>query len=607
VLGCLLAAVLSAAGVEVPIAAGSARVEVALDVRTAAGTDTPALAWSTRANGAHVGTATTREWAAEVSVAPGPDGGDELTVTVRWRAPASLVHLAAELSWPGRARVVGRDLALQPLHGAVRVGRGTPVLADAGAIVLAGGRGLVGARFVPGRARGRETVRATLLLDDAADRPFETYRTCLEGIGTGDPRTPLSFGPLEHRDPMLGAVRRAGDVDAARASLWRLAPGGTFRPVIVERWPRGARAAVVFTDHADRTDPDALRAVLWGSADPEADGRPGSGFLGRGVKITKSFFVHVGRGGLDDPEIAPLARDLERAGSEVALHSITGWRDDRAAVKAGLAAAAVWRPVTWIDHEPYTNCEAISNQGWRDTGTYGIRDLLVAAGIRWVWAAGDVGRGGTRVVDVFDDADPGGAHPAVSPLPVDSRLWLFASSMFYDGPAALAAALSDAALSALERERGLFVAHTYLAASPYKTHVPDHLARLAVRPGPAGRLVLDPEIDRALGRIAARVRAGTLASLTWAEAGDRLVALGEVVVVYRPDGGAEVRNEGDAAVDGLTLAVPEEGLEVTADGVPLPHADEPGLTRVWLDLAPGARAVLRASRDLAPAPFLPQP
>ena len=51
----------------------------------------------------------------------------------------------------------------------------------------------------------------------------------------------------------------------------------------------------------------------------------------------------------------------------------------------------------------------------------------------------------------------------------------------------------------------------------------------------------------AQARIAAHARAGRLASLTWAQAGDRLRALGDVEVIYRPDGAAEVHNHGAAA------------------------------------------------------------
>ena len=44
---------------------------------------------------------------------------------------------------------------------------------------------------------------------------------------------------------------------------------------------------MVFTDHADRTDPDALRAVLYGASDLDAERAPRGGFFRHGIKITK--------------------------------------------------------------------------------------------------------------------------------------------------------------------------------------------------------------------------------------------------------------------------------------------------------------------------------
>jgi hypothetical protein len=395
-------------------------------------------------------------------------------------------------------------------------------------------------------------------------------------------------------------------VDEARATLY---PAGAdpFRPVVVERWPAGARAAIVLTDHADRTDPAALRAVLWGSSDPRAEGGVGAGLLGRGLKLTRTFFAHSRHGGaLDDPEIHVLAEELEASGSEVALHSITPERDDRAAVRAGLADARAFHPATWIDHQPYTNCEALSSRGAGDAGPWGVRDLLEAAGVRWAWAAGDVdGRGGTRVVNLLG-GDPAAARPAIFPLPDDPRLWIFRSSMFHAPPGALAAALSDEALSGLERERGLFVAHTYLGPSPRTTRSEDQRARIVVVVQEGGGLVLHPALDRAFARVAAHVRAGRLASLAWAEAGDRLRAVDEVEVLYRPDGAAEVVNHGGAAIPALTVSLPAAGLEVAVEGAALlGREDEGGSARLWFDLGPGERAVLRVSDGLVPVPLLP--
>ena len=137
--------------------------------------------------------------------------------------------------------------------------------------------------------------------------------------------------------------RRPGDEDRLEATLYprRRAPR---RPLVVERWPRGARAAVVFTDHADRTDAAALRAVLFGHSDPRAEGSRGAGLLGRGLAVTRSFFVRPGPGTLADPETWRLASWLVGAGSEVALHSISERRDDREAVRAGLAGRPAPRP-----------------------------------------------------------------------------------------------------------------------------------------------------------------------------------------------------------------------------------------------------------------------
>jgi hypothetical protein len=600
-LACLAAAVAASLPVDVPLGGGALPVEIGVEVRTARGASAPPLAWRTRADGALEASGLGPGYEAAVALVPAPGGARTVEVAIRWTAHAEVERAALRLAWPGAPRALGRDLGFTPLAAPLRTGRGTPLLVAAGRAVLAGGPGIAAAHLEP--APGG--VRATLLLEDADERPFSTYETCLDHLPGGRQAQGVRWADLEVRRAVRGAPRAPGDADAARATL-HPAGGGPFLPVVVERWPAGARAAIVFTDHADRTDPAALRAVLWGSSDPRAEGGVGAGLLGRGLQVTRTFFVHAHRGGaLDDPEIRLIADGLVAAGSEVALHSISPDRDDREAVRAGLAAAAAWRPATWIDHEPYTNCEAISSRGAGDAGPWGVRDLLLGAGVRWVWAAGDVdGRGGPRVVNVLG-GDPAEPRPAIFPLPLDSRLWVFRSSMFHAPAGALGVALSDDALAALERERGLFVAHTYLGPSERTTRSEDQRARLAVV-AEGGGLVIHPALDGALARVAAHVRAGRLASLAWAEAGDRLRALGEVEVVYRSDGGAEIVNHGAEAIRALTVSLPAEGLEVAVQGaVVLGREDEAGSARLWFDLGAGERAVLRVADRLAPVPLLP--
>jgi hypothetical protein len=599
--GLLAGAPAPVSATEVPLGTTLLPLTAAIEVHTAARAALYALAFQPGPDGSLVARAENGQWEASVVLAPEAGGARAVSARVGWKTRAEEAQLALILRWPGAPSAVGRTLRFGPVEGPIRVERGTPLLVQAGGAALVGGPGLAAARV----ERVGGDVRAVLYLDDAAARPFFTFQACYLKLPAAEPGHQLAWGSFDPRRDHPFAPRAAGQEDRLEAHLYPVTAGARFLPPVLERWPRGARAAVVFTDHADRTDPEALRAILWGDSDPAVHGE--AGFLGHGVAITRTFFVR-GRGSLDEPAVAALADDLVRAGSEVALHSITNDRDGREAVRQGLADAARWAPVTWIDHEPYTNCEAVSAEGWQAGGPYGIRDLLVAGGIRWVWPAADAGLGLPRIDNLLGGR-PDEARAAVAPFGLDPRLWAFRSSMFYARPQVLAAALSDAELARLEDARGLFVAHTYLGPSAQTTRDPTHLARLAVQPAIGGRLVIDPALDAALARIAARARGGTLASLTWAEAGDRLRALGDVELLFLPDGGLEVRNRGETDLPGLTLAVPvAPDVELRLEsGDALTREDVAEGARVWFDLPAGGRAVLRAFDRFAPLPFLAYP
>lgn len=595
---------LSLLAVALAAAPAVAPVDLALDVRAGGVDRSPPIAWMEEADGGQAGHAEDPAFEARLRIGPPHGGARAVEVAVAWRQEIGVERVAARLRWSGAPEAVDRALRFRPVDGPIRIGRATPVLVSAGDSLLAGGRGVVGARISP---QGREEARGvevTLFADDADERPFATYSVCTDRL---DARAQHGqFAALEHKEPHRDAPRRAGEVDRLEARLLDRDPDRRARPVVVERWPGGARGAVVFTDHADRTDAAAVRAILWGSS--EAARGSGRGFLGRGVRLTRSFFVEAA-GGLHDPEAALAADALVDAGSEVALHSITEARDPVEAVRYGLAAASRWSPATWIDHQPYTNCEAFSSEGWRASGPFGVREELVRGGIRWVWAAGDVaGFRAVEVANVLAIGSEASASPAIYPFAPDPRLWVFQSSMFWAPPEVLAEALSGLALERLEAERGLFVAHTYLGAGPRETTGATQRERLAVRPSPGGGLEIAPALDAALARIQERVEAGALASLTWEEAGDRLRALGDVAVEYLADGTALIRNLGGWPLPGLTVGVPEEGLELTVDGAgPVASADLPGWSRVHFDLPPGGSVRLRASRGGADGAIIALP
>jgi hypothetical protein len=585
-------------------------LDVAVEVAPAApGDPLPPLAW--RQDGrAAVGEVRDALRAVEVRLAP-RGAGVALEVRVRYLADVRVEREAVRLRLHGPGIALRRDLAWSSLKRPLRVDRGTPILAAVGDLLVAGGPGFVAARYAPvaraeegrtGSLHAGNGADVDLILDDEAAHPFAVYERCMPKLPLGDDGQ-VAYSGLERKRLEARTPRRAGDESRGRATLYLLRPGEVRIPLVVERWPAGASAAVVFTDHADRTDPEALRAVLHGDSRPVCRAAGPGGFLGRGLRLTKSFFVRARHGGLDDPETAALARELARAGSEVASHSPTASPDDREASRPALARLRRFGAVTWIDHQPYTNCEAMSAEGWRDDGPFAIRDLLAESGFRWIWEAGDVGGFAEvpAVVNLFL-ADRASAPPPVFPVPFDSRLWVFGSSMFQGTPEALGLALSDEALARLEAEHGLFVAHTYLSASPRTTSQPGLLGRLVVRPVPGG-LEIHPEFDAGLARLAARVDAGSVASLTWDEAGSRLRALGDLEVEYAADGSAAVSNHGTEPLPGLTVGVPAPLKALEADGVVVHAASDAGAARAWIDLPAGRSVVLHATDGSSPVPF----
>jgi len=546
------------------------------------------------------------EWAdgrleARVRLGPGPGAGFELSVEVEWKVEAEIEELGLRLRLPGRGRALSRDLAFSELRGPRRVDLGTPLLVATPGLALAGGPGLVAARLAP----AGDGTQVTLLLDDAAAHPFSVYEACLAELPPAAAGG-RSWTALEHKRRLDRTRRHPGQRDGAAAQLLALRPGAPVHPLVPERWPAGARAALVLTDHADRTDPAALRAVLLGFSAPGHPDLGRRGLLPRGLRITKSFFARDRRGGLlDDPEAADLARLLQAAGSEVALHSPGTGPDERAAVGQALRELAPWGIATWIDHQPYTNCEAFASRGWETGGRYGIRDLLVEAGFRWVWEANDLaGFGRPRLQDLLSAVGPAQAAPPVYPLPLDPRLWVFQSTFFYGAPEALGEALSEEGLDRLEQHHGLFLGHTYLSASERTTRDPAHRARLAVVAAPGGGLQIHPALDRGLARAQRRVERGSLATLTLAEAGDRLRALAGVRVIYLADGAARVENSGPTPLPMLQLH--RDGAAALSAEGPLAggHAQNAGESHLFFDLGPGESARVEAEGPEGPVPFL---
>lgn len=475
--------------------------------------------------------------------------------------------------------------------------------------------------FVPDEVDGLTALRqgshilARIDLLSTEARPFSHFVAC-----TDNWRAP------NHRQSLAARLVLPDEPIHAELSFY----SGAATPIFKARYPDGRNAALVITDHADQTAAVTLRALIGGTSDVTSPVWGKGGLLGHGLSITKSLWMssgepappplyhapppiallnhggHVsrqstilafrsrygrpqvdatggGRPQLDDPEVVEMADRMVRIGWEIVPHSATPLRDERSRTEMALDWFQRYKARTWIDHQPYTNCEALTNQGYQ-AGPFGIVDLLHKFGYGYAWSGVDVPPGplnllSPRRLDRY--------APVLWPV---GRLWsgtptglfLFRTMMTYIDSAKFFKLYTPKALDQLERERGLHIAHTYLEVF----HPPTSplVKRNLMIPGKRlGEVVPDPRLDRLFANFEEHVTRGALWVPTLSQLGDHMRAMAAVTVRLEADGSAVLRSP--QALTGATFVLPHPGLQVLIDGQPpkgqrTSHKE----TTFWVDL-----------------------
>lgn len=448
---------------------------------------------------------------------------------------------------------------------------------------------------------GTQGTEIRLEVSNARNAPFNHYRDCWPAYQSRQEKL---------RDPVLGPVPR-GHVRTFEA--WFSA--GDSSPLRKLRYPRGYRAALAFTDHADQTSLERLGALMYGEwwAGRPVPGTPtGRGFAGRGLGLTKTLFHRTTEGyqpQLDQPEVRALVKALAAAGVDVGPHSVSAAPDDRDQTLEGLDVfAKVAASRTWIDHQPSTNCEALSNQGaWPGKSPYRVIEALAERGIRFAWAVWDANEPADGI-NLFDPSRQGKRTPLLFQHGLVSvegspPIYLFPSIWRGLLPLQRFLGLYDARhLDSLQRDRGLHIAHSYLEMLNGKRKNSD---RALLEPRPGGGFRLKGEVDAMLADLASRQAAGHLWVAGIAPIGEHLIGMHALGVTYRADGGIVIENPTETTLHGASFLVRDEPGRLTpcVDGVQVPNdrlRREDGNVAFWFDLEPHARRVVTLGGSARP-------
>jgi hypothetical protein len=349
-----------------------------------------------------------------------------------------------EWSLPGApAHILDRAYREQLLEERAVLGAWTPQLVRVGEL------GIVGHGLALAAEPEEAATRVELILEHSAEHPLLCWPK-----GVTDP---LHVGTRRDRSRWTA---QAGERRSARLQLYP-----QLGPVPLPlRFPAAYHSALVITDHGDHAERRRLEALMYGASsdDPEAPPPPpGSGFAGRGLSMTKTIFPLRDRqfpAQLDDPHFAPLLDRMVADGVEIGPHSASGGPDEVDAIRRGLALLEPWGAVTWIDHLPASNPEAIIAEGL-EGGRWDAVTPLVEHGYRYLWSGHDVSRG----INLLDPGEPSEPRPVLYQHPLlPERFWLFPSTWRAMPRAEFLRAYRAAELDRLVEERGLHIAHTYL-------------------------------------------------------------------------------------------------------------------------------------------------
>lgn len=439
----------------------------------------------------------------------------------------------------GPIEVLDRAYRFGPVKGPTIIGPATPAVARWHGVLLEGGPGVQALAARPGRA---PTLR--LELDHRDNHPFRVYPRCTEHPENTLPDRLLDDSP-----------RPAG---GARTMRWTWRPDARLLAVPA-RFPDARPAALALTDHADQGSLARTAAFAYGRADWAAGRAAGEGFVGRGLRYTKTVFLARAPGyapQLDDPAFRALALALQADGVEIGVHSPSGRRDLPAAADALLADFRKdFNGLTWIDHGPADNCEALTNQGADPASPWYMIPTLTRHGFTTAWMIPDqlTGVGGNLLRPERPDlrAPTLVRPPRLAPLRLFTTAWLFVDKK------ALLSRYRPAALDALAAAHGFSVGHTYL--DTLRSEGP-HAGRSLLETTRDGPRLL-PDVERWLDDLAARQRDGRLWVTGIAALADHLEAALASTRAYADDA---VTITPPAPLPGLTLLlIPLAGQTIT--------------------------------------------
>ncbi|AKB74741.1 hypothetical protein MSLAZ_1480 [Methanosarcina lacustris Z-7289] len=383
-------------------------------------------------------------------------------------------------------------------------------------------------------------------------------------------------------------TRNAGDTRTSSLDLPLSSPQLTPMPV-----PSGCLGALIFAEHADYTDHDSLRTVMYGTNDTNNSIYGTKGFIGHNLNATWSVFAvsSFGGEGLDSPELKSITDDMYNHGFEITPHSLNARVNDDLPNRADAETYLPWYYTNyscrnWIDHGLASGARNVELKscGWDPASKYYIMDLFQQYHIPYAWA----------FVDVTPENNPSTSKISSVGLPVDivwqnTNLALQNGTPLYQwkscatGMGMALTYYTNSTIDGMLSKYGVCIWHDY-----WPDNSSSYLSNYFYVKGQPN--MINENFDSLLSNISVQKQAGKLWNPTVSEYIDYWIAASNVEVRCTGVNTYTVVNHNPGTVNGFSMRV--EGVYTPKlDGVTLRTKTNGVDTIFWMDLPTGTHTI----------------
>ncbi|RXA16681.1 hypothetical protein EQO05_13525 [Methanosarcina sp. MSH10X1] len=362
--------------------------------------------------------------------------------------------------------------------------------------------------------------------------------------------------------------------------------------------PSGYLGALIFTEHADYTDHDSLRTIMYGTNNTSDPTYGTKGFIGHNLKATWSVFAvsSYGGEGLDSPELKSVVDDMYDHGFEITPHSLSAIVNNNTPDRKMVETYLPWYVEEenyscrdWIDHGLASGARnsQLKSLGWDPTSSqYYIMDLLQDQGITYAWSFIDAKPDDAKGLSTSKNSSVG--------LPADivwqnTNLALPNGTPVYQwktcatGKGLGLTYYTNSTVDHMLSTYGVSIWHDYW---PDNSSAPNYYY---VRSQPS--YMINETFDSFLTNISDQKRDGKLWNPTASEYIDYWIAASNVEVRCTGVNTYTVVNHNPDTLDGFSMRV-KGAYTPKLDGVPLSNTKpNKGDTIFWMDLLTGTHTI----------------